>query len=133
MIELRPHHLLCTQGYSGKGYSTSFVNNMDSIVDRLRNFSDEDILIVFSTDSICTTCPSKLGENRCITDQKVNNFDQKVRDYFNIEEKRYHYQTIIREINSLMTSDMLDDICATCEWYPISMCRKKILGTTDPK
>ena len=25
MINLRPHHLLCTQGYSGKGYSDGFV------------------------------------------------------------------------------------------------------------
>ncbi|MDD7224175.1 MAG: DUF1284 domain-containing protein, partial [Lachnospiraceae bacterium] len=33
MITLRPHHLLCTQGYSGKGYSDDFVENMDKIVD----------------------------------------------------------------------------------------------------
>ena len=34
---MRPHHLLCTQGYSGKGYSQEFVRNMDHWVKRLRN------------------------------------------------------------------------------------------------
>ena len=28
MIHLRPHHLLCTQGYSGKGYDENFVAHM---------------------------------------------------------------------------------------------------------
>ena len=28
-IVLRPHHLLCTQGYSGHGYSEAFVEHMN--------------------------------------------------------------------------------------------------------
>ena len=31
-IKLRPHHLLCTQGYSGKGYSEEFVEHMNEVV-----------------------------------------------------------------------------------------------------
>ena len=37
MIKLRPHHLLCTQGYSGKGYSREFVENMTEIVKSIKN------------------------------------------------------------------------------------------------
>ena len=29
-IVLRPHHLLCTQGYSGHGYSEAFVEHMNT-------------------------------------------------------------------------------------------------------
>ena len=35
-IVLRPHHLLCTQGYSGHGYSEAFVEHMNDIVHQLR-------------------------------------------------------------------------------------------------
>ena len=31
-IVLRPHHLLCTQGYSGKGYDNDFVAHMTDVV-----------------------------------------------------------------------------------------------------
>lgn len=41
MIKLRPHHLLCTQGYSGNGYSDNFVKNMDYITEMLRNSNPE--------------------------------------------------------------------------------------------
>ena len=37
MIKLRPHHLLCTQGYSGKVYSREFVENMTEIVKSIKN------------------------------------------------------------------------------------------------
>lgn len=128
MIRLRPHHLLCTQGYSGKGYSTAFVRNMDDVVDKLRNSYCEEIEIIFSTDSICSACPSTLGENQCVNNSKVNEFDNKVVGYFGIEEKAYNYKELIQLMNTKMTDDMLVDICGTCDWFPISKCRKEILG-----
>ena len=54
---MRPHHLLCTQGYSGKGYSQEFVRNMDHWVKRLRNREGFRVRITFSTDSLCSCCP----------------------------------------------------------------------------
>ena len=36
-IVLRPHHLLCTQGYSGKGYDNDFVAHMTDVVHQLRD------------------------------------------------------------------------------------------------
>lgn len=35
VITLRPHHLLCTQAYSGKGYDEAFVRNMDRVTESL--------------------------------------------------------------------------------------------------
>ena len=97
MIYLRPHHLLCTQGYSGKGYSEGFVSHMNEV-----------------------------GEDLCDTQEKVKRFDQKVVDYFGLEEKEYSYQELIREIDAKMTEEMLADICEGCGWFPISACRKNI-------
>ena len=66
MIYLRPHHLLCTQGYSGKGYSEGFVSHMNEVVDELRNRPGTKITLTFSTDTLCSvsythlTLPTKL-------------------------------------------------------------------------
>jgi len=63
-MRLRPHHLLCTQGYSGKGYSDDFVQNMTAITNRLRNEAGIVINIVFSTDDICAKCPQMIDNDK---------------------------------------------------------------------
>ena len=64
----------------------------------------------------------------CDTNDKVKRFDQKVMDYFHLEEKDYIYQELVKKIQEEITPEMLADICDGCSWYPISACRKKILG-----
>jgi len=127
-MKLRPHHLLCTQGYSGRGYSPEFVENMNAITGILRKDSAAVVSIVFSTDDICKHCPKKLGENICERNNKVQRIDRKVVDYFGIEEKEYVYREITANISAGMTPAMMDDICGECNWYPVSACKKKVLG-----
>ena len=127
-MQLRAHHLLCTQGYSGKGYSDGFVSNMDQIVEQLRGENATEIQIVCSTDDLCGSCPNMLGVNHCEDDSKVKVYDRKVMEYFGLEEKTYIYQELIQQIDEKMTSEMLDDICGNCGWYPVSSCKKNILG-----
>lgn len=126
-MRLRPHHLLCTQGYSGKGYSEGFVAHMDQVVEKLRGNEPVEIELVFDTDVLCTACPHKLGENLCDTNEKVKGFDHKLVSYFNLKEGKYIYQDLIKKIDAEMTEEMMSDICQGCEWYPISSCRKNII------
>lgn len=123
-MKLRPHHLLCTQGYSGKGYSKDFVKNMDIITDEIRNNKNSKINLIFSTDDICKSCPEKLGTDLCSSNEKVKTIDKKVVKYFNLEEKEYNYNNIVNYIKENMTEDIMDDICKSCEWYSISKCKK---------
>lgn len=127
-MRLRPHHLLCTQGYSGKGYSEEFVLNMTAITNRLR--TEEDVLIdlVFSTDDICAACPNMLGTDLCVDQQKVKRHDQKLVEYFGLCEQQYRFQALLRQINAAMTKEMLADVCEGCSWSPVSACRRNILG-----
>ena len=125
---MRPHHLLCTQGYSGKGYSAEFVQNMSCWVEKLRGEKDFRVKITFSTDELCSCCPQKKGEGLCADDEKVLSYDRKMVEYFHLEEKEYIYQDLIREIDEKMTPEILEDICGNCSWYPISACRKNITG-----
>ena len=76
-IVLRPHHLLCTQGYSGKGYDNDFVAHMTDVVHQLRDVPGTTIHLTFSTDTLCSCCPNKLGEDLCDTQEKVKRYDAK--------------------------------------------------------
>lgn len=126
-MKLRPHHLLCTQGFSGKGYSAEFVECMTVITNTLRSAPETIVEIVFSTDDICEKCPMKIGEDLCEHNDKVKLIDKKVIDYFRLEPKVYVYKGIIKQINSKMTSRLMDDICGGCSWYKSSDCSENIL------
>ena len=128
MIRLRPHHLLCTQGYSGKGYSTEFVQNMSAIVHSLRNVPGTRIRLVFGSDSLCARCPHHTADDLCEAQEKVSRFDRKTVEYFGLHEVEYVYQDLIRAIDTQMTPAMLEDICRGCAWYPVSACKKNICG-----
>lgn len=123
MINIRPHHLLCTQGYSGNGYDKQFVKNMDDIVGKLRYEDDTLVKITFSGDDICSKCPNITCNNICVTDQKVKKIDQKVIKYFGIEQKIYKYWDLVNYIKKNMTAEKMDDICSDCKWYKISNCK----------
>jgi len=127
-IKLRPHHLLCTQSYNGKGYSTDFVKNMTAVTTYLRNNDNASVEIVFTTDDLCSKCPKKISDNLCESNDKVTRFDEKVVSYFGIEEKCYIYKDITNEINTKMTPAVMADICGDCQWHSTSGCREKILG-----
>lgn len=120
--------MLCTQGYSGKGYSKDFVHNMDKIVHYLRNNIDSTVEIVFSTDDICDKCPSNMGSGKCDGDDKVLEIDRKVIEYFFLEEKIYSYHDLVEYIKNNINRDIMEDICSKCQWYPISSCKKNILA-----
>ena len=86
-IVLRPHHLLCTQGYSGKGYDNDFVAHMTDVVHQLRDVPGTTIHLTFSTDTLCSCCPNKLGTDLCDTQEKVKRYDAKTVEYFGLEER----------------------------------------------
>lgn len=126
MRKLRPHHLLCTQGYSGKGYDEKFVEQMDIVVDELRNVPGTKIKLVCNTDDLCVNCPNKVAENQCTTQEKVAGFDRKTMEVFGLEEKEYVYSEVVEHIKSIATEEKLAYICKDCSWYPVSACRRNI-------
>ena len=130
IIKLRPHHLLCTQGYSGAGYSGEFVSNMDKVVKLLRSDRNAKVEIVFSTDSICAYCPSKVSDGICRSDSKVLKYDKGVISALGLDERIYSYQKLISKLDAYLTSgngdELLKAICGDCEWYHDSDCWKNI-------
>lgn len=123
---LRPHHLLCTQSYEGKGYSKDFVDNMNKNIELLRYKKGFKIKIQSAIDDLCTSCPNN-KEGICSTEDKVKAMDEKVLKYFNLNEGIYVYKDIINLIQQEITKEILEDICGKCEWYKYGMCERIIL------
>ena len=124
-IYLRPHHLLCTQTFLGKGYSEEFVKNMTRITNILRTEKSQEIELTFSCDSLCAFCPNRLKSGSgyfCTDDSKVLSYDQNVIQTFHLKEKTYIYADLIQKINSSMTPALLTHICGDCSWKYI--CKK---------
>ncbi|MGL5647149.1 MAG: DUF1284 domain-containing protein [Clostridium sp.] len=122
---MRPHHLLCTMAYIGKGYNKEFIENMNRKIKYLKT-EDAKIRLKIKVDSICESCPNK-KEEKCITENKVKIMDEKVLSYFNLEEKEYFYKEIIEDIKRIITKEVFDDICKDCEWYNMGVCKELII------
>ena len=130
IIKLRPHHLLCTQGYGGKGYSNDFVKNMDRVTEKLRNDRNVKVEIVFSTDCLCNDCPHKVLDGVCKDNKKVLGFDKGVINALELKEGVYLYHELISRLDEYMSlgvgDERLREICGECEWYFTSDCWKNI-------
>lgn len=123
---LRPHHLLCTQAYEGKGYSDTFVENMNEKVKLLREVPNYEIELKIDLDNLCSHCPSNKG-TVCESEEKVKSMDHKVCKYFNLSEGTYVYKEVIEKIKLKITKEIMKDICGNCEWYNYGICERLIL------
>ena len=125
---MRPHHLLCTQAYRGRGYSREFTENMTKVVKRMREDDNFTLKLVSGTDQICLACPNKVREHVCLDDEKVLSFDKKVMEMFGLEYgKEYNYRELTEKIDSSLDEKGLFEICGTCSWYETMRCRDYIL------
>lgn len=119
-IYLRPHHLLCTQTFQGKGYSEEFVENMTQITNILHTEKSQEIELTFSCDSLCAVCPNKINNgkiNFCKTNNKVMNYDKKITDYFQLKQGTYNYHHLVSHINTSLDPYLFKHFCQNCEWF----------------
>ena len=128
-MKLRPHHLLCTQGFQGKGYSETFVANMKNYVKSMREVPDFRVTITDEPDDLCRACPNKLSSKACKDDEKVHRFDRSVLELFDIKPgETYCYQDLVRKIDENMSEDKMKNICGDCSWFKVSACMKNVLS-----
>lgn len=119
-IYLRPHHLLCTQTFLGKGYSEEFVENMTRITNILRTEKSQEIELMFSCDSLCACCPNKVIDNNiilCKSNDKVIEYDKNIADYFQLKQGKHNYHHLLSFIIDSMNPDLFKLFCQSCEWF----------------
>lgn len=119
-IRIRAHHLLCIQGFQGKGYSAQFVENMRQKIDFLHNNSSKKIRVIDEWDDICASCPH-LEENICSespgAENKIKNMDIMAMSVLGLEcGQEYFFENILDRIRENINLSHLKQICGSCSW-----------------
>lgn len=118
-LKLRPHHLLCTRSFKGKGYSHEFVCNMSRVIEQLK--TNCIITLVEGADAVCSHCPERIGK-RCRSEEKINRFDDAVLEHLHLSRKTYRYAELERILAGHLTESAYNSICSGCEWKENSVC-----------
>lgn len=131
-IKLRVHHLFCCALFQGKGYSSDFVSNMQSVVDRL--FSEnpvqavETIELCTTPDLICSACPNLIKGACSLDDNNVISKDVRLLEELGLKcNMAYDRETLIKAVSEAMTEEIFEHSCHNCRWYKEGLCSYQLL------
>ena len=133
-VRYRPHHLLCSLGFQGKGYSSAFVTNMAAIVDdRLRAPGGNDVVIEITgeTDDICAPCPRRRG-TLCEVQPHIAALDARhARALGLFAGARLTWGEAKRRIRKRVPPEGLQHLCAGCQWLELGVCERAVAALHD--
>ncbi len=120
---LRPHHLLCIQKFTGHGYDEAFTKHMTEVVATLGEGAD--ITLQEGCDDICVACPNKVY-GACNADAKVRSMDEKVLATLGLhyEERSTWADFAARAKKEILDTSAFEEVCGECEWY--QLCKETI-------
>ncbi|AZT89289.1 DUF1284 domain-containing protein [Caldicellulosiruptor changbaiensis] len=128
MIELRFHHLLCFLGFRGLGYNKEFVDNFRKVYEKV--FTEgQKVILVTHPDVICQKCP-RLVDGICTAEDKVENFDVKLREFLcknGISNFDNVLPSEIYKVIKKLSTQEFEDICRSCEWFSLGYCKEGLL------
>ena len=137
-IPVRAHTALCMQGFVGRGYSPSFVAEMQRVVNSLR--CEADIELIVAPDQLCGACPH--GEtNQCRLHERDNEAhivaqDQAVLRALKLQpNSSLSWPALVARVRQNIGPEDLDHLCGDCPWLPMGMCREALtkIRETDPE
>ncbi|MCA1056019.1 DUF1284 domain-containing protein [Rossellomorea aquimaris] len=128
---LRGHHLLCTHGFKGMGYSPDFVDVMTGIVADMRNEeTDFPIQVVQGFDDACQACPHK-GSTQCSKSEDSNghvlSMDGKVISHLGLSAGGVYMKSeLLQRTAERVRPGDLDYLCEGCSWLEFGVCKEGI-------
>ena len=119
-MNLRPHHLLCIQKFTGNGYDQAFTRHLTEIVARLADDPETRITLTHGCDFVCLLCPNKKNEV-CLSAEKVLQMDNAVLEICGLSygEILSWAELSRRAREEILKTDRFDRTCSTCEWYEL--------------
>lgn len=126
-LRLRVHHLLCSILYEGAGYSEAFVENMNGIVQALKDPQTR-LCLVTGADSICAECPNALEEGGCALDgeeikKNVGSLDERILGKTGLTAGEiYTARQAVGQTALHMDAAFFEQCCAGCRWYLAGYC-----------
>ncbi|WP_341861064.1 DUF1284 domain-containing protein [Gymnodinialimonas sp. 57CJ19] len=128
-LRLRPHHILCSLGFEGHGYSDTFTANMEAIVvGRLRAaLGDATMVEITATaDAICAPCPRKRGQG-CEAQFEIDTLDTAHGAALGVSAgERLTWGEAQDRVRARIKPDDLDVICAGCRWLDLGLCKSAV-------
>lgn len=119
-MQLRPHHILCIQKFTGNGYDEKFTAHMTSLVSLLGRQPETKITLIKGCDDLCSACPNMHG-GACATLQKVAGMDRSVLDAcglaYGAEKSWSALAPAARE--RIFETDRFRQVCGDCEWFDL--------------
>ena len=122
-MKLRPHHLLCIQKFTGKGYDAAFTAHMTAVCAALHDRPDTPVTLTAGCDDVCAACPHKAGAE-CDTAEKVQALDRAVSEHCALQAGMTADWTSLKNIASakILHTDAFAAVCCGCQWY--GLCRE---------
>ncbi len=129
MPKLRGHHLICLHFYRGEGYTGEFVENLNAILKKLTQLTQEPVEIVSVADSVCLACPYlKLGKCHYSgknSEEEIRKLDALALSLLNFMPGDKALWHDIRNKIPEIFAEWRDFACKNCSWK--SACSKNAL------
>lgn len=121
-MNLRPHHLLCIQKFTGHGYDETFTAHMTDLVARLAGEPTTPVTLTQGCDDLCRVCPNNT-DGVCTTLEKVAAMDSTVLELCGLA----YGQTVAwaelaeKGRKRIFETEEFCRVCGDCEWF--ELCR----------
>ena len=121
-MNLRPHHILCIQKFTGHGYNAKFTAHMASIVSDLTDKRKTPIIVTRGCDDLCEMCPNNIN-GVCTSLEQVTLFDSTVLNICNLTYGEIvQWTELARKAREwIFETDKFNNICTCCQWF--ELCR----------
>lgn len=118
---IRAHHLLCTLGFRGLGYSPACAANMAAVLRALDASPDVPVVVTDAPDDICAGFPADqpchcLGPEVLARDRRV------IVAIGVAAGAALPWGELRRRIARAFAPGDLTALCATCPWLPLGYC-----------
>lgn len=114
-VVIRPHHGMCTEYFSGHGYSGGFTENMSEKIKYLEE-TDPQIVLTCKTDIFCEKCPENAGGS-CKSGKPLK-YDKKVLEICGLSPGDVmswsSFKITVRD--NLLNKGRLHEVCGDCRW-----------------
>jgi len=125
-LRMRPHNLLCLQGWEGMGYSPRFTATMNAIHAHLQQYPQTLVTLVEGPDQLCEVCPL-LQEGSCWHDAMEEGWitaqDARTLARLALPAGATHpWATLETAIAAAFAGPDLASHCAHCRWQPLGVC-----------
>ena len=121
-MNLRPHHILCIQKFTGHGYSADFTAHMTAVVSELAENPKTAVTLSKGCDDLCSRCPHN-RDGICTSLEKVASMDQKVLESCGLsggEELPWQALADLAKKQIFETTEFFK-VCGGCQWF--ELCR----------